>query len=677
MGEGIFFSRDVSWLYFNGRVLLEAANTAVPLVERIRFLSIFSSNLDEFFRVRMPVLMALETIGTNDDIQTSTYNEALQVIVGQQQQYGNILASGIIPQLAEHGVHFIYNSPIPAEIEPLVHDYFFNTLAAYIETVDIGNDKSFFPANNKLYIIVTLEKEGVIKDVIVNIPSDAVARFYSIEKNGKKYIVVIDDIVKKCLPFIFPYYTITGAYSIKITRDAELDLKDEYEGDLAEKIEKQITRRDLGFATRLLYSPGIPLRCLQSIIAAFNLFNANKIQGGNYHNLKDLGSFPVNDAALQYPKRLPINVITIPNSGCLFDEILKKDILVNTPYNNYDTVLRFFNEAAINRDVEEVYTTMYRVASDSRIVHALISAARNRKKVTVFVELKARFDEANNIKWAKRMKEAGIKIIYSIPNLKVHAKVALVKKRQHNRLVYIGLFATGNLNESTAKFYTDHILLTGNNAMLRELELVFIFLSKRKKPGENDNINFNHLLVAQFNLQQKFLALIDAEISNAKRGLPSGITIKLNNIEDRVLISKLYEASNAGVEIQMIVRSVCCIVPGVKGMSENITIKRIVDRYLEHGRVFIFNNNNNELFFLGSSDWMNRNIYRRIEVCFPLYDEGLKKDVRQMIQLQLQDDTAAVMLDETLNNIAIAPKTNNIRSQEAIYQYCANKANQL
>jgi len=676
MTEQTFFSRDVSWLYFNERVLLEAASPAAPLMERIRFLSIFSSNLDEFFRVRIPVLMALETI-SNGSVpgEISSYQSALQIIIKQQQLFGNILATGIIPLLQQQNIWFIYNSPMPAEIEQQVNDYFFNTLAAYVEVIDFSNDKAFFPANNKLYIVVVLEKDGIYKDVIVNIPSDAASRFYTIQQRGKKYIVVIDDIIKKCLPLIFSQYNIAGSYSIKITRDAELDLQDEYEGDIAEKIEKQITRRDLGLATRLLYQPGIPLRSLQTIIAAFNLFSANKIQGGNYHNLKDLGSFPVNDAALQYTKQPPVNTIAIKTNNYLFEEILKKDILVHTPYNSYHTVLRFFNEAAIDGNVVEVYTTMYRVASDSRIVHALISAARNGKKVTVFVELKARFDEANNIKWAKRMKEAGIKIIYSIPNLKVHAKVGLVKKRQQNRLTYIGLFATGNLNESTARFYTDHILLTARREMLQELEMVFIFLAKRRKPGDGDSVIFNHLLVAQFNLQQKFLQLIDAEINNAKQGLPCGITVKLNNIEDKVLISKLYEASGAGVKINLIVRSVCCIIPGVKGMSENITIKRIVDRYLEHGRVFIFNNNNDEVYFLGSSDWMNRNIYRRIEVCFPLYDEALKAEIKQIINLQLQDDTAAVMIDDTLNNIPIVNKTSNTRSQNAIYDYCVQKAN--
>jgi polyphosphate kinase len=329
-----------------------------------------------------------------------------------------------------------------------------------------------------------------------------------------------------------------------------------------------------------------------------------------------------------------------------------------------------------------MYLTMYRVAKDSRIVHALISASRNGKKVTVFVELKARFDEANNLRWARKMKEAGVKIIYSIPTLKVHAKIGLVKKIVDGRIHYAGLLATGNLNENTARFYTDHILLTGQHDLMRELELLFIFLSKRKDPRKTEKIAFQHLLVAQFNLLERFTALIDREIANAGQGKPALITIKMNNLEEEVLIGKLYEASQAGVRIQLLVRGICCCIPGVKGMSENISIKRIVDRYLEHGRVFIFHNDGQEEIFLGSSDWMNRNIYRRIEVCFPVYEQTLKEEIGAIIRLQLADTLAAVEMNAGSENPAVdatlTPEGGHftlpaaappLRSQEAIYQY--------
>jgi polyphosphate kinase len=344
-------------------------------------------------------------------------------------------------------------------------------------------------------------------------------------------------------------------------------------------------------------------------------------------------------------------------------------LLVNTPYQSYHTILRFFNEAANNPDVEEINVTLYRVASDSKIVNALMSAAKNGKKVKVVVELKARFDEANNLKWAKKMKNAGVQIIYSVTALKVHAKVALVKTRNGDRIFYSGLLATGNFNEGTARFYTDHILLTTNPDILREVELLFIFLAKREKPSPKTQIDFKLLLVAGFNLQTDFLSLIDREIKLAKQGQSASIIIKMNNLEERVMIDKLYEASQAGVNIQLIIRGICCLVPGVAGLSENISIKRIVDRYLEHGRVFIFNNNGDPEIFMGSADWMNRNIYHRIEVCFPVYDTAIKQQITALINLQLSDNVQAVAIDQHLNQIKPQITGEAVQSQKAIYQY--------
>jgi polyphosphate kinase len=377
------------------------------------------------------------------------------------------------------------------------------------------------------------------------------------------------------------------------------------------------------------------------------------MEGGCYHNLKDLASLPVHRDALEYPKWPAVPyAITEPS---LLQEVAQKDVIINTPYQSYDTVLRFFNEASVNKDVEEIYVTVYRVASDSKIANALMSAACNGKKVTVIVELKARFDESNNIKWSKKLSEAGVTIIHSVPSLKVHAKIALVKFRKGHDIKAIGLLATGNLNESTARFYTDHILLTAHTGMMKELREVFRFLGKKKKPdpGEAKFYKFKHLLVAQFNLRDTFIELIDREIYNQKNGLAARITIKLNNLEEEVLINKLYEASAAGVKIDLIVRGICRLVPGIKGVSGTITVKRIIDRYLEHGRVFIFHNNGNEEVYLGSADWMNRNIYRRIEVCFPVYNEQIKKELQRLVLLQLKDSN----------------EPGEARSQQKIYEY--------
>jgi polyphosphate kinase len=665
--EQRYFDRDLSWLSFNERVLLEAGKETVPLSDRINFLSIYSSNLDEFYRVRIPALLALQKIKKEKSSQPPA--EILQKVTdkihSQQELFGKILTEKIIPLLKENTVHLVYKENIPASIQQTTQEFFFSQLLAFLQPVELhGPGIDFFPGNNQLYLIVLFESGKI---VIINIPSGDLPRFFKAEADGMNHIVFIDDIIKENLSFIFPGMPIKGVYSFKITRDAELDLQDEYEGDIAEKIEKQIVKRDQGFATRFLYSPGIPASILEKLVAVFNLQNAIVVEGGFYHHMKDLSSFPLKEAKLSYPQ-WPAVKKKIIHPQSLFNSIAAGDILLHTPYHDYALVLRFFNEAAIDKEVEEIYVTLYRIADDSHIASALISAAKNGKNVTVFVELKARFDEANNIRWAKKMKEAGVKIIYSIPGLKVHAKVALVKKKKESRIKYYGLLATGNFNESTARFYTDHILMTAHKEMLREMELLFIYLAKRKKPDTDHDIQFKYLLVAQFNLQERFFEMIDRETTHAKKGLPAIIAIKLNNLEETLLIQKLYEASQAGVQINLLIRGICRLVPGVKGMSENISVKRIVDRYLEHGRVFWFYNNAQEEVYAGSADWMNRNIYRRIEVCFPILDEAIKNELKEIMLLQLKDTVQAVWIDEELNNAPVSNAAEKIRSQEAIYQ---------
>lgn len=660
-----FFNRDISWLYFNERVLDEAGKENVPLLERIKFLSIYSSNLDEFYRVRMPALMALQKI--TGEINKVSFTEASSIINRQLAKYGAILNDAIIPSLKENNINLVYDKDIPAHIEDILRNYFFTQVAGFLQPVLLSDDTDFFPENNQLYIAVIVKNDtGEEKLWLVNIPANNISRFLKVPQPEGNYILFLEDIICNNLQVLFPGAIIRGSYNIKITRDAELDLQDEFGDDMAEKIEIQLSKRDYGFATRFLYEPGIPLRHLQHIVNIFGLQKASVVEGGKHHNLKDLASLPVYDTSFSYPDWPPVKS-NVQNSKTLFEAVELNDRIVHAPYQSYNTILRFFNEAAISASVKEIYTTLYRVANDSRIAHALISAAKNGKKVFVLVELKARFDEANNIRWSKKMKAAGVKIIYSDNALKVHAKIALVK-RIHETAPYLGLLATGNLNETTAKFYTDHILLTAHQPMLTEMEMLFTFLKKGKKVTPEDVISFKHLLVAQFNLQAKFLELIDREIENTRKGLQASIKIKLNNLEERVLIEKLYEASNAGVNIQLIVRSICCLVPGIPGQSENITIKRIVDRYLEHGRVFIFHNNGNEEVYMGSADWMNRNIYRRIEVCFPVYDEAIKQQLLQIMDIQLKDNTQAVWIDEKLNNVAVSPDGNSIRSQQAIYE---------
>jgi len=671
MDNPIFFDRDISWLSFNERVLHEAAKASVPLLERIRFLSIYSSNLDEFYRVRMPALTALQKIDSQSKGQP-IHQQATTIIHLQQELYGHILNNDIIPGLQSQGYLFLYNKPIPEKLTSRLKDYFFTQVAGLLQIVRLWGETNFFPENNQLYMAVALQENDNNEEklMLINIPCNVLPRFLKIAEPEGQYIIFLEDIISSHLPHLFPVAAIKEAYNIKITRYAELNLQDEYAGELAEKIEKHLAERDHGFASRLLYQPGIPLRHLYNIVTVFGLQKASVVQGGRHHNLKDLATLPITDSNICYPPWPALQNIAIPTT--LFHRITEKDAIIHPPYESYDTILRFFNEASIDPAVTEIYTTLYRVASDSRIAQALISAAKNGKKVTVLVELKARFDEANNINWAKRRKANGVKIIYSDNAIKVHAKIAVVK-RNHSTHPYLGLLATGNRNETTARFYTGHTLLTAHTAMLKEVEQLFAFLAKRRKPLVEDKIPFEHLLVAQFNLQDRFLQLIDMEIANAGKGLPASIIIKMNNLEEDVLIKKLYEASAAGVSIMLLIRGICRLVPGLAGQSENIRIKRIVDRYLEHGRIFIFNNNGAAETFMGSADWMNRNIYRRIEVCFPVYDAPIKKQLRDISNYQLADNAQAVWIDAHMDNKPVTNDQPPLRSQEAIYRYLQNK----
>lgn len=670
-----FLNRDISWLSFNGRVLQEAMRTTVPLMERFKFLSIFSSNLDEFYRVRMPALMLFRQVEhAVADNYWLLLQEAKAIINQQQNEFGQTLRERLIPELLQHNIELLYNRPIPASLDVQLKEYFQSEVLAFLEIIDLSTKNTFFFAkSNALYQAVFCESDtGNEEIVIINIPSDKVSRFFSASIDGKQYIIFLDDIIKRYLHLVFPTHTIKGAFNIKITRDAELDLADEYDGDLAEKIEKQLSKRDDGSATRFLCETGITKDNLDSLTTVLKLSPSNIVEGGHYHNLKDLNNLPVKNAALEYRKVFPVTAF-MGKSDSVFANVTEKDRVIHAPYQSYNAVLKFFNEAATDQAVKEIYTTLYRVAGDSRIVNSLITAAKNGKKVTVFIELKARFDEENNIRWSKRMKAAGVHIINSIPGLKVHAKVALVKRQVNDKLQYTGLIATGNLNEVTARFYTDHILFTTHAGIVRELELLFIFLLKRRKPQSDTEINFEHLLIAQFNLQRRFLAMIDTEIQHAKQGKPSGIIIKMNNLEEKVLINKLYEASQAGVQVKLIVRSICCLAPGIPGVSDNISVIRIVDRYLEHGRVFIFTNAGEEKMFIGSSDWMNRNVYRRIEVCTPVYDSEVKNEIKQLIQLQLKDNVQAVNINVELDNKPVKNNEALVQSQNAIYEFLKSK----
>ena len=690
MGENqfTFLNRDLSWLSFNHRVLMEAADESVPLYSRIQFLSIFSSNLDEFFRVRMQSIYTFTNIYTKKISLRDEYPEDLVATVNetvqkQLEDFGNILSKHILPGLKKNGIHLYYGNYLHAEHKDAIREYFLAKVLSFLQPIILEkeNQANVFLENNHLYFIVQLEsldEPGNPVYALLNIPSDQLPRFTSLKKlNDCDYLVFLDDVMRENLAEVFPGYIIQDAWSVKITRDADLNLEDEFAGDIAEKIEKQLGKRDIGTATRFLFDGRMPEGLKEFVKKYFTIPADEMVEGGRYHNLKDLGSLPnPSGKKLTYESEPSVPHPAFTNHHSIFKIISEGERLLHLPYHSYNYILRFFNEAAIDPKVKEIYITLYRVAANSLIANALISAAKNGKKVTVFVELKARFDEANNIRWSKKMKAAGVKIVNSIPGLKVHAKIALVKRFEEGIMQHYALLATGNFNETTGRFYTDHVFFTCKkdpmaNEFSDEVQQLFFYLQSRLQPEQYGKINFKLLLVSQFNMVKRFRKMIDREIENAKAGRQAHIIIKVNNLQERGMIEKLYEASNAGVKIQLIVRSICCLAPGIAGQSENITVRRIVDRYLEHARVFMFYNNGQTEFYMGSADWMNRNLLSRIEVIFPIYDEKLKNEISHILQLQLSDTKKAVMFGADLSNrkISIPADQAPLAAQEAIYKF--------
>jgi polyphosphate kinase len=682
-----FLNRDLSWLSFNHRVLLEAADTSVPLYSRIQFLSIFSSNLDEFFRVRMPSIYAFTSIkakktSLRDEYPADLAAEVKSMVQKQLEEYGRILTTQILPELRENGIHLYYGDGIKEEHKDAVREFFLSRVLSFLQPIILKkeNQPNVFLENNYLYFIVYIEslaEPGNPAYALLNIPSDQLPRFSELKKiDDKNYILFIDDVIRENLSEVFPGYKIHDAYSVKITRDAELNIVDEFAGDIADKIEKQLSKRDIGTSTRFLFDKRMPGEIREFVLNYFSVYEDEMVEGGRYHNLKDLGSLPnPSGRKLTYDNWPSVPHPDFSYQDSIFKIIGEGERLLHLPYHSYNYILRFFNEAAIDPAVKEIYVTLYRVAANSHIVNALISAAKNGKKVTVFVELKARFDEANNLRWSKKMKEAGVKIINSIPGLKVHAKIALVSRGEEKEMNYYSLLATGNFNETTGRFYTDHVFFTSKKEFSIELQQLFLYLQSRQQPEEYGKITFKHLLVSQFNLVKRFKKMIDREIENAKNGIPAQIVIKVNNLQEREMVEKLYEASNAGVKIELIVRSICCVAPGIAGQSENITIRRIVDRYLEHARIFLFYNNGEIEIYMGSADWMSRNLHSRIEVVFPVYEEKLKKELIDILQLQISDTEKAVLVKADYSNekIPMQPAQAQIAAQESIYNYVKNK----
>ena len=678
----MYFNRDISWLGFNYRVLMEAKDPSVPLYERIKFLAIFSSNQDEFFRVRFPALQALsklskKTIKKEKTALTKNLAQKAQGIINKHvKEFEQVLTRDIIPQLKIHNLFFYYQQAIRPEHAAAVTEIFLSEVLSFIQPVilNVKAKDNFTPQNNYLYFIVTIKDESTekVQHVAVNIPNKKLQRFYQLAPiGGMHYVIFIDDIIRENIPMLFPGNEIIKINSVKFNRNADLVPDYDFTGDLLEKIEKQLSKRDFGLASRFLYESGMDDELRTFLATMFQVEPANMYEGGRYHNMSDLFEFPCPDTSLLYPRQEPILYPSSTVRGEIFEAIDEKEILLHLPYNSYVPVLAFFNQAAIDADVQEIYITLYRMAVESHIVNALISAAKNGKKVIAFIELKARFDEANNIKWSRIMKQAGVKLIYSSPTIKIHSKIGLVKKKVKNELKNYAILSTGNFNENTAGFYTDHVLFTTDKRVCNEMNTLFLYLTKNISPLQKMNLRFKDLWVSQFNMKDEIEKAVYKEITKAKKEGKGLIRIKVNNLEEPKILELFKKASRAGVTIQLLVRSVCCLVPGLKGETENITIRRLVDKYLEHSRLFIFGEGETATVVMGSADLMIRNIRRRIEVAIKIKDARNRKQILDYFDLQWNDTTKLVQLDSNMKQTFItSPVKNNAQLQ--IYRYIKN-----
>jgi len=680
MSDTRYLNREIAWLSFNHRVLQEAKDKRVPLYERIQFMAIFSSNLDEFYRVRVASLRYLLELKRKiqkkiefDPVLLLT--QIHKIVDSHQEELGNIFRNEILKELENNYIHLINEAQLNHGQKKFVEQYFKNEVLPYLQPSFLfKNSVNYFLKNQAIYLTVRLISKiaaGPItsnrnikaKYALLEIPTRFLPRFIVLPQSGKnKYIIFLDDVIRHNLSLIFPGYNIDSVYSIKLTRDAEIYIDDEFSGDLLFKIKKGIQKRNTGVPARFLYDNNMSANQVKFLRSVFLLNKEDLVPGGRYHNFSDFFSFPnLGQKSLQN-KSLP--VLKIPqfeNTKSIFDEIRNKEFLVNYPYHNYNYIIHFLQEAAADKDVSAINITLYRVASDSKIIQSLIKAAKNGKQITVFVEIKARFDEESNIRWAAALENAGVRVLYSFPGLKVHSKLCLIERKDK---LYAYL-STGNFNEKTAKIYTDFGFFTSDAKLTLEIKQVFDYLK-----GEIKECKYKYLLVAPFNMRKKLTKLISNEIKIAKKGGKAEIILKINSLQDQKLIEKLYEASNAGVRIRIIVRGICCLVPGVKGLSENIEIISIVDRFLEHTRVFIFNNNGDEKYYIASADWMKRNLSRRIEVGFPIYNNVIKKQLRGIIDIQLNDNMKARIIDKNQKNKY--RKSNDeafIQSQIEIFEY--------
>ena len=673
--ERRFFDRELSWLSFNGRVLQEAADGRVPLIERLRFLAIFSSNLDEFFRVRVATLRTLVRL-PSESVEKLKFNphrlllEILRRVDRQQREFGRIFRD-ILPALREEGIYLHETGEVPPEADYFVTKYFLDYVAPHIHPVILEHyPEPPFLKNGGLYLVVPLwprtEFDSLfVRDPalgLVEIPSDHVPRFVQVHRDDTaRHVMFLDDIIRANLKHVFPMNDSDEAYSIKMTRDAQLYIEDEYSGNLVETVRNALARRDTGVPTRFLFDQRMPYTIAVRLKQRLGLEDEDLVPGGFYHNFSDFFGFPdYGREDLQFQPMPPLPHPRIRKARRVLDRAKTDDLLFHFPYQSFEPVTRFLFEDAEDPDVQRISATLYRVAPRSKIVEGLTRAATTGKDVKAFVEVKARFDEEPNLQWAKVMERAGVRVVYSLPGLKVHGKLLLVEAADFS-IAYLG---TGNLNEKTAKIYCDHGMLTADHRITSDVERVFSLLE-----DPSSTIQFDHLLVAPNSMRKTFKRLVEREIEHAKAGRKAGMILKMNSLEDRGMIKLLYRASQAGVAIHLVVRGICCLIPGIPGLSENIQVTSIVGRFLEHARVYVFKNDGDDEIFLASADWMKRNLSRRIEVAWPIYDGNLKREILDLLNLQIADNSKARHIDaQQQNRYVEAQGQSPVAAQTDTYQ---------
>lgn len=676
-----YFKRDISWLSFNYRVLLEAEDSRLPLYERINFISIYSSNLEEFYKIRVADHKAVASGATlSDEESVQSANQLLEAINAevnrQMEDRIRIYEHKILPALRDNHIVFYQSRNVEPFHQQFVQNFFHEEIFPFLQPVPVWKDRVVsFLRDNRLYLAVRLRMKGSdascesgLQYFVMKMPYSKVPRFIELPKHGDNYyIMFIEDIIKANIGIIFPGYEVDCSYCIKISRDADILIDDTTHGAaLVEQMKKKVKKRKIGAVCRFVYDRAMPQDFLDFLVDAFRIHSDELVPGDKHLNLEDLRHLPnPNKVIARNEKPKPMKLNCLDASASIFNYVAQKDLLLYYPYHSFEHFIHFLYEAVHDPQTREIMVTQYRVAENSAVINTLIAAAQNGKKVTVFVELKARFDEENNLATAEMMKSAGINIIYSIPGLKVHAKVALIRRRSTDgkKIHSYAYISTGNFNEKTAMLYADCGLFTCNNVIVNDLLNLFHTLKGKENP------TFNRLLVARFNLIPELNRLIDHEIEIAEKGLIGRIILKMNALQDPLMIDRLYEASQKGVQIDLIVRGICCLIPGQE-YSRNIRVTRIVDSFLEHARIWYFHNQGNPKLFLGSPDWMRRNLYRRIEAVVPVLDCDLRQELVHMLKVQLSDNQKACFVDEHLNNVFKQSRGKKpVRAQYAFYNY--------